>query len=105
MPADPAARRVLLALTAAALVLAALLLRPFWEAALVAAVLAAVLRPAMEWLAVRLRRRRHLAGILITVGLLLAVTVPLATLATMIVAESIQGVAWLRAALETEGTA
>lgn|SRR5574341_641997 len=103
MFADPAARRVLLALTGAALLMAALLLRPFWEAALVAAVLAAVLRPAMEWLAVRMRRRRHLAAILITIGLLLAVTIPLATLATVVVAQSIQGVAWLRAALESEG--
>ncbi|HSN14466.1 MAG TPA: AI-2E family transporter, partial [Anaeromyxobacteraceae bacterium] len=103
MPADTAARRVLLALTLAALVLSALLVRPFWGAALVAAVLAAVLRPAMEWLAVRLRRRRNLAAILITLGLFLAVAVPLATLATILVAEAIQGVAWLRAALESQG--
>jgi predicted PurR-regulated permease PerM len=102
---DPAARRVLLALTVAALLLCALLIWPFWSAALVAAVLAAVLRPAMEWLAARLRRRRHLAAVLITVALVLAFAVPLATLATVVVAEAIQGVAWLRAALESEGVA
>jgi predicted PurR-regulated permease PerM len=105
MRADPAARRVLLALTVAALLLSALLIRPFWGAALLAAVLAAVLRPAMEWLAARMRRRRHLAATLITLGLLLAVAVPLATLATVLVAETIQGVAWLRAALESQGVA
>lgn len=105
MAADTAARRVLLALTGAALLLAALLLRPFWQAALVAAVLAAVLRPAMEWLAARLRRRRHLAAVLIAIGLVLVVAVPLATLATILVAESIQGVAWLRSALEGDGAA
>src|SRR5512138_60319 len=105
MPPELAARRVLLALTGAALLLAALLIQPFWAAGLVAAVLAAVLRPAMEWLAARLRRRRHLAAVLITLGLLLALAVPLATLATVVVAEAIQGVAWLRAALESEGVA
>lgn len=104
MPPEAAARRVLLALTGAALLLSALLLRPFWEAALVAAVLAAVLRPAMEWLSAKVRRR-HLAAILLTLGLLLAVVVPLATLATVLVTEAIQGVAWLRAALESEGVA
>lgn len=105
MRADPAARRVLLALTVAALLLSALLLRPFWKAALVAAVLAAVLRPAMEWLAARMRRRRNLAAVLITFALLAAVLIPLATLATVIVAEAIQGVAWLQAALQSEGVA
>jgi predicted PurR-regulated permease PerM len=105
MSADTAARRVLLALTGAALLLAALLLQPFWKAALVAAVLAAVLRPAMEWLAARLRRRRHLSAVLITLGLLIVVAVPIGTLATVLVAQSIQGVAWLRAALESEGAA
>lgn len=104
-PADTAARRVLLALTGASLLLAALLVYPFWQAALVAAVLAAVLRPAMEWLAARLRRRRHLAAVLIAIGLVLVVAVPLATLATILVAESIQGVAWLRSALESDGAA
>lgn len=105
MLANVAARRVLLALTGAAVLLSALLVRPFWGAALVAAVLAAVLRPAMEWLAVRMRRRRHLAAVLLTVALLAAIVVPLATLATVLVAEAIQGVAWLRAALESEGAA
>lgn len=105
MTSDPAARRVLLALTVAALLLAGLLVWPFWGAVLVAAVLAAVLRPAMEWLAARMRRRRHLAAALITLALLLAVSVPLATLATVLVSESIDGVAWLRTALESEGVA
>jgi predicted PurR-regulated permease PerM len=102
---DPAFRRVVFALTGAALVLAALLIRPFWQALLVAAVLAAVLRPAMEWLAVRLRRKRHLAAVLLTVALLLVVAVPLATLLTILVTEAIQAVAWIRAALATDGAA
>ena len=105
MFADPSFRRVINVLTGAALLLAALLIQPFWKALLVAAVLAAVLRPAMEWLAPRLRRRRHLAAILITTAVVLAVLIPLATLATLIVAETIQGVAWLRAALESQGMA
>lgn len=80
-----------------------LLIAPFWAALLVAAVLAAVLRPAMEWLALRLRRRRHLAGVLLTFGVLLALAVPLAALAAVLVSEAISGVAWIRAALESEG--
>lgn len=103
MREDPAFRRVVFALTGAALLLAALLIRPFWQALLVAAVLAAVLRPAMEWLAVRLRRRRHLAAVLLTLAILLVVAVPLATLATILVTEAIQAVAWIRAALTTDG--
>lgn len=102
---DPAFRRVALVLTGAAVLLAALLIRPFWQALLVAAVLAAVLRPAMEWLANRMRHRRHLAAVLLTVALLLAIAVPLATLATILVAEAIQAVAWIRAALESDGAA
>ncbi|MGB8931304.1 MAG: AI-2E family transporter [Anaeromyxobacteraceae bacterium] len=105
MSADPAARRVLIALTGAALLLAGLLIAPFWGSILVAAVFAAVLRPPMEWLAARLRRRRHLAAALITLALILAVAVPLATLATVLVSQAISGVAWLRAALESEGVA
>jgi len=77
---DPSLRRVVLALSGAAVLLVALLIRPFWQALLVAAVLAAVLRPAMEWLAARIRRRRHIAAALITFALLLVVAVPLAIL-------------------------
>lgn len=105
MVPDPNARRVLIALTVASLLLAALLIRPFWGAALVAAVLAAVLRPAMEWLARRLHDRRHVAAVLITLALLVAIVAPLVTLATVLVAEAAQGVAWLRAALASEGVA
>jgi predicted PurR-regulated permease PerM len=102
---DVSARRILLALTVASVALFAVLVAPFWKALLVAAVLAAVLRPAMEWLAARLRRRRHLAGIGITVGLLAVVVVPVATLATVLVREAVQGVAWVRGALESDGAA
>ncbi len=105
MFADPSFRRVINALTGAALLLAALLIRPFWKALLVAAVLAAVLRPAMEWLAARMRRRRHAAAILLTIALLLAVAVPLATLATILVAQAIEALDWVRAALASEGVA
>jgi predicted PurR-regulated permease PerM len=102
---DAALRRVVLALTGAAVFLAALLIKPFWQALLVAAVLAAVLRPAMEWLAERIRHRRHIAAVLLTLTVLLVVAVPLATLATILVAEAIQAVAWTRAALESDGAA
>jgi predicted PurR-regulated permease PerM len=102
---DTSFRRVVYALTGASLFLAALLIRPFWQALLVAAVLAAVLRPAMEWLATRMRRRRHAAAVLLTVATGLLVAVPLATLATILVAQAIDAVAWIRAALLTDGAA
>jgi predicted PurR-regulated permease PerM len=101
---ERAPRRALIAVTVAALLMAALLVRPFWQALLVAAVFAAVLRPAMEWLADRMRRR-HLAALLITLALLVALAVPLATLATILVTEAIDGFAWLRAAVESQGVA
>jgi predicted PurR-regulated permease PerM len=102
---DRAPRRALLATTGAALLLAALLVRPFWQALLVAAVLAAVLRPAMEWLAGRMRGRRHPAAVVLTIGLVVAIGLPLATLATLLVRETIDGIKWVRLAVESQGVA
>src|SRR5512146_2116424 len=70
---DVHARRLLIALLIGAVLLAALLLRPFWVALFLAAVLAATLRRPMEWLTRLLRGRRNLAAWIVTVAVLLAV--------------------------------
>ncbi len=100
---DVHARRLLVALLIGAVLLAALLLRPFWVALFLGAVLAATLRRPMEWLARLLRGRRNLAAWIVTVAVLLAVVVPIAALGAVLVGEVIQGIQWLRGALESEG--
>lgn len=100
---DVHARRLLIALLIGAVLLAAALLRPFWVALFLAAVLAATLRRPMEWLVRLLRGRRNLAAGIVTVMVLLAVVVPIAALGAVVVGEVIQGIQWLRGALESEG--
>lgn len=100
---DLHARRLLVALVLAAALLSALIVRPFWEALFLAAVLAATVRPVMEWLTVRLRGRRGLAGAALTLALLLVVVLPLAGLGAVLVPQLVDGVQWLRDALQSQG--
>ncbi|HET7825879.1 MAG TPA: AI-2E family transporter [Anaeromyxobacter sp.] len=97
------ARRLLVFLVVAALALTALLIKPFWVAFFTAAVIAAALRPAQEWLSARLRGRRAVAATLLTIGVLVLVVLPIATMGTILVNEVLQGVAWLRKTIESEG--
>lgn len=100
---DLHARRLLVVLLLVAVALAAMLVRPFWVSLFLAAVLAAALEPSLEWLARLLRGRRALAGALVTVGVLLAVVLPVAGLGAVLVREVIDGIQWLRGALESQG--
>jgi predicted PurR-regulated permease PerM len=97
------ARRLLVFLVFAALALTALLVKPFWVAFFTAAVLAAALRPAQDWLSARFGGRRALAGALLTVGVLVLVVLPIAAMGTILVNEVLQGVTWLRKTIESEG--
>ncbi len=97
------ARRLLVFLVVAALALTALLIKPFWVALFFAAVLAAALRPAQDWLSAKLGGRRALAATLLTIGVLLLVVLPIAAMGTILVNEILQGVAWLRKTVESEG--
>ena len=97
------ARRLLVFLVLAALALTALLIKPFWVALFTAAVIAAALRPAQDWLSARLGGRRALAAAVLTVGVLLLVILPIAAMGTILVNEILQGVAWLRKTIESEG--
>ncbi|ACL64150.1 protein of unknown function UPF0118 [Anaeromyxobacter dehalogenans 2CP-1] len=100
---DLHARRLLLALLVLALFLAGWMVKPFWVAFFLAAVLTAALRRWMEWLSARLRGRRALAAGLLTAGVLLAGVVPVAALGAVLIREAVDGIQWLRSALQSEG--
>ncbi len=100
---DLHARRLLVALVLLAVVLTALLVKPFWVALFVAAVVAAALRGPMEWLARALRGRRGVAAALLTLGVLLLAVLPFAGLGAMLVKQVLGGIQWLRATVQSEG--
>jgi predicted PurR-regulated permease PerM len=97
------ARRLLVFLVLAALALTALIVKPFWVGLFFAAVLAAALRPAQDWLSAKLGGRRAVAATLLTLGVLVLVVLPIAALGTILVNEVLQGLAWLRKTIESEG--
>ncbi|HEY6099014.1 MAG TPA: AI-2E family transporter [Anaeromyxobacter sp.] len=97
------ARRLLVALVLAALALSAAIIRPFWVAFFLAAVVTAALRPAMEWLARGFRGRRAAAAALLTFGVLVLVVLPIAALGTIVVNQVLEGIDWLRKTVQSEG--
>lgn len=100
---DVHSRPLLVVLVVVALALTALIARPLWEALFLAAVLAAALHGPMEWLAGRLRGRRAVAAAFLTVGLLVVVVLPLATLGAVLVGQIADGIQWLRDVVQSEG--
>jgi predicted PurR-regulated permease PerM len=96
-------RRTLVFLVLAALALTAVLVRPFWMAFFLAAVVSAAIRPAMEWLSAKVRGRRSVAAAILTVGVLLLVVIPVATLGALLVNQLIDGIDWLRKTIQSEG--
>jgi predicted PurR-regulated permease PerM len=86
-----------------AVVLAALMIRPFATALFLAAVMAAALHPWASRLAGLLKGRRALAAGLFTLLVVLAVVAPLATLTAVAVKQVVEGIAWVRQALESRG--
>jgi predicted PurR-regulated permease PerM len=103
--ADLHARRLLIALVLLALALTALIVRPFWIAFFLAAVVAAALRSPMEWLSRKLGGRRNLAAAIITVAVLLLAVLPFAGLGAILVKQVLDGVEWLRSTFQSEGFA
>jgi len=97
------ARRLLVSLVLVALALTILIIGPFWQAFFLAAVLAATLRPLMEWLAHRLRGRRSVSAALVTVLLLVVVLLPIGGLGAILVGQVASGVQWLREAIQSGG--
>ncbi|BDG04408.1 AI-2E family transporter [Anaeromyxobacter oryzae] len=105
MATDNHARSFIVLLLVVATALTGLIITPFWAALFLAAVVAASLRPWMEWLARRLGGRRQLAATLLTLGVLLAVVLPVAAFGALVVNQVLNGVQWLRDALQSEGIA
>jgi predicted PurR-regulated permease PerM len=94
---ERATRVTLIALLVVANMLLAILLAPFATPLYLAAVLAGVLHPAMTPMTGRLRMRPGLAAALLTIGVLVAVVIPLGGLGTVFVQ---QGIRFVTAARE-----
>src|SRR5512140_497186 len=105
MASEVHAQRLLVFLVLAAVALVAVLVKPFWVPLLFAAVFAAALHGWVERLARLLRGRHRLAALLVTLGVLLAVLLPLGGVGAALVQEILAGVQWVRGALEGEGVA
>lgn len=99
------ARWTLIVLTVLALVLLAVVVRPFASALFVAAVLAGALHPWYERFARHLRGRRQLAAGLVTVAVLLVLVIPVVWLTVVLAREAADAVTYVRTTLRSEGVA
>jgi predicted PurR-regulated permease PerM len=95
--------RVLVGLALAAIALTIWLIRPFWVALFLGAVFAGALRRPMNWLTRKLRGRRSLAGVLLTLAVLFAIVIPVGGLGTLLVTELLAGIGWVREVLTSQG--
>ncbi len=100
-----ASRWVLVLLVAFALLLTLKVVKPFLTAFFIAAVLAAALAPPARRIARLLGGRRRLAAGFMTATVIVAVLVPLGALGAVLVKEIVDGIAWVRQALQSEGIA
>ncbi len=98
-------RWILILLVALALLLAARVVQPFLTSFFIAGVLAAALAPPARRLTRLLGGRRRLAAGLMTVALIVAVLAPLGTLGAVLIKEVVEGIGWVRQALQSEGIA
>ena len=98
-----AARWTLLVLTIIALILLALITKPFAGALFVAAVMAGATYPWSARLAVRMRGRRNLAAGLTTIGIVLVVVLPLALISVTVARQASDGVRYVKKTLRSEG--
>ncbi|KIG19422.1 putative membrane protein [Enhygromyxa salina] len=89
-------------LGASALLLAAVIW-PIWKPLFLAAVLAAALSPANEWLARKLGDRRKLATTITTLLVVIMLMIPLTIIGVVIAGEAIDAYMFLRATLEQGG--
>jgi predicted PurR-regulated permease PerM len=98
-----AARWTLLVLTVIAVVLMALIVRPFAAALFVAAVMAGAAYPWYASLTSKLRGRRQIAAGLMTLAVVLVVVLPVTLISVTVVNEGRNGVAYVRNTLRSEG--
>lgn len=97
------APRLIVALLLAALALTVAILSPFWQALFLAAVLAGAVQPTFEWVAGRMRGRREVAAALVTLALVVVVVAPAVTFGAVMVRGALEGLQWLRDAIDSEG--
>ncbi len=97
------ARTFLLILLLVALILVALIIRPFAGALFLAAVLAVTFHPWYARLAKKLRGRRSVAAGIVTLGLVLALVLPIGTLGVIAVREAADSFDYLHQVLAEEG--
>jgi len=101
--ANGSARSMLLALLVVALVLVWLVIRPFAAALFMALVMAVTFYPWRNRLAARLGGHRTLASFLITLGLLIALVLPVLTLGVVAIREAADGLDYMHQVLAEEG--
>ncbi|TMQ47199.1 MAG: AI-2E family transporter [Candidatus Eisenbacteria bacterium] len=101
--ANGSARSMLLALLVVALVLVWLVIRPFAAALFMALVMAVTFYPWRNRLAARLDGHRTLASFLITLGLLIALVLPVLTLGVVAIREAADGLDYMHQVLAEEG--
>jgi predicted PurR-regulated permease PerM len=93
----------LIALTALALWLTWLVVRPFASLLVLAAVVATVTAPVAGALARRMGDRRALAAAIVTLGIVVAVAGPLAAMVALVAGQAAGAVDWLTRAVEHDG--
>jgi len=103
MSRETTARRVFVALFVLALVLLGLVIRPFAEALFFAAVLTGALLPLQDRLSALLRQRPRTAAALVCVAVVLALLLPAAGVATVVVREGIEGARYVIRTVQSEG--
>ena len=72
------------------------MIRGYLDALVMAAIFAGLLQPLQRWLTRRLHGRERLAAVIILVGTLLAIVLPLATLAGIVVSQALDVTAQIR---------
>ncbi|HET9449386.1 MAG TPA: AI-2E family transporter [Aggregicoccus sp.] len=97
------AHRALVVLMVIAIVLLALIIKPFASAFFLAAVLAGALFPLEKWLTRKLRGRKNLSAALLTIGIVLILVGPIAGIATFVVGEVATGVRYVSKTVRSEG--
>lgn len=102
-PSRRAASATYLVLLVISLVLLAFIVWPFASAFFLAAVLAGALWPWAEWLSRRFRGRRSLAAGLLCFGVVVALLLPVAGIATVVVREATEGVQFVQKTVSSEG--
>lgn len=103
MDTHSGARRVFSGLILVALFLLGLVIRPFFEAFIFAAVLAGALTPLQVRLARKLRGRTNLSAASLCVLVILALLVPFGGIAAFVVRESVDGVRFVAETIQSEG--